>query len=86
VDENWLKQKLHASPKRSATLNGVLVKQEKEMIEAALAGEPGPNLGTSRRGNQIRSALAHARLENQALENQQISVQGSHTIAGQCPS
>jgi formate hydrogenlyase transcriptional activator len=37
VDEPWLKRELRASPKRAATLNGALVKQEKEMIEAALA-------------------------------------------------
>ena len=41
VDESWLKRKLHSSPKRAATLNGALVKQEKEMIEAALAVSQG---------------------------------------------
>jgi formate hydrogenlyase transcriptional activator len=41
MDESWLKRKLHASPKRAATLNGALVKQEKEMIEAALAVSQG---------------------------------------------
>ncbi|HLM99684.1 MAG TPA: sigma 54-interacting transcriptional regulator [Bryobacteraceae bacterium] len=37
VDETWLKSQLPASRRRTSTLNGILARQEKEMIEAALA-------------------------------------------------
>jgi formate hydrogenlyase transcriptional activator len=47
VDEAWLRQELRAGPKRSGTLNGTLVKQEKEMIEAALAASHGRISGPS---------------------------------------
>jgi formate hydrogenlyase transcriptional activator len=47
VDETWLRRELPASPKRSGTLNGTLVKQEKEMIEAALAATQGRISGPS---------------------------------------
>src|SRR5882762_6829041 len=36
VDETWLRREPAVSPSRTATLNGTLVRQEKEMIEAAL--------------------------------------------------
>src|SRR5438034_3855753 len=41
VDEAWLKRELPAPARRPATLNGVLVRQEKEMIEAALTESHG---------------------------------------------
>src|SRR5258706_15790545 len=47
VDETWLRRELPASPKRRGTLNGTLVKQEKEMIEAALAASQGRVSGPS---------------------------------------
>src|SRR5712691_1708513 len=47
VDETWLRRELPASPKRRGTLNGTLVKQEKEMIEAALAASQGRISGPS---------------------------------------
>ena len=47
VDDTWLKRGLRVSPKRAATLNGALVKQEKEMIEAALAACQGRISGPS---------------------------------------
>ncbi|HEX8882498.1 MAG TPA: sigma 54-interacting transcriptional regulator [Candidatus Acidoferrum sp.] len=37
ADETWLKGNLIPKPRRTATLTGALVRQEKEMIEAALA-------------------------------------------------
>ncbi len=36
VDETWLRREPAVAPSRTATLNGTLVRQEKEMIEAAL--------------------------------------------------
>ncbi len=45
VDETWLK--LPAKPKRAGTLSGILVKQEKELIEAALAASQGRIYGPS---------------------------------------
>jgi formate hydrogenlyase transcriptional activator len=45
VDETWLK--LPAEPKRAGTLSGALVKQEKELIEAALASSQGRISGPS---------------------------------------
>jgi formate hydrogenlyase transcriptional activator len=47
VDEAWLKRELRATPKRSSTLHGSLLKQEKEMIEAALAASQGRISGPS---------------------------------------
>src|SRR6266568_797354 len=47
VDETWLRRELPATPKRRGTLNGALVKQEKEMIEAALAASQGRISGPS---------------------------------------
>jgi formate hydrogenlyase transcriptional activator len=47
LDEGWLKRELHASPRRTSTLHGTLVKQEKEMIEAALAASQGRISGPS---------------------------------------
>jgi formate hydrogenlyase transcriptional activator len=38
VDETWLRRKLPVVRSRPSTLTGVLARQEKEMIEAALAG------------------------------------------------
>src|SRR5580692_2345923 len=45
VDETWLK--LPAKPKRTGTLSGALVKQEKELNEAALAASHGRISGPS---------------------------------------
>jgi formate hydrogenlyase transcriptional activator len=45
VDETWLK--VPAKPKRAGTLSGALVKQEKELIEAALAASQGRISGPS---------------------------------------
>ena len=47
VDEMWLKRELRPNTRRSSTLNGALAKQEKEMIEAALAESHGQISGTS---------------------------------------
>ena len=41
VDETWLKQEQPRKPVRTRTLTGALVRQEKEMIEAALAESHG---------------------------------------------
>jgi len=47
MDEGWLKWELRANPERTGTLRGTLVKQEKEMIEAALAASEGRISGPS---------------------------------------
>ena len=47
MDDAWLKRELRANPKRTGTLRGTLVKQEKEMIEAALAACDGQISGAS---------------------------------------
>jgi formate hydrogenlyase transcriptional activator len=41
VDETWLKQEPHQVASPTFALNGALLRQEKEMIEAALAGSRG---------------------------------------------
>jgi len=41
VDETWLKWEPTQNPVRPRTLDGALVRQEKEMIEAALAESQG---------------------------------------------
>src|SRR5258706_1418868 len=45
VDETWLKWEPTQNPVRPRTLDGALVRQEKEMIEAALAESQGPISG-----------------------------------------
>ena len=47
ADEPWLKRELPASRERTGTLNGTLIKQEKEMIEGALAASQGRISGPS---------------------------------------
>ena len=47
VDEAWLRRELRASPRRTGTLSSTLVKQEKEIIEAALAASQGRISGPS---------------------------------------
>lgn len=55
MDEGWLKRELRANSKRTGTLQGTLVKQEKQMIEAALAASQG--------------RIADSRFQNQAFED-----------------
>src|SRR5258708_12284768 len=47
MEEGWLKRELHANPKPTGMLHGTLVKQEKQMIEAALAASQGRIAGPS---------------------------------------
>jgi formate hydrogenlyase transcriptional activator len=47
VDETWLKRELTSNPRRASKLNGALARQEKEMIEAALAASQGRISGPS---------------------------------------
>ena len=62
ADETWLKRELPASPERTGTLNGTLVKQEKEMIEAALAASQGRISGPS--GAAIKLGLPSRTLDS----------------------
>ncbi len=62
VDETWLRRELPASAKRRGTLNGTLVKQEKEMIEAALAASQGQISGPS--GAAIKLGLLSRTLDS----------------------
>src|SRR4029077_2518082 len=62
---------------RVSTFNRVLARQEKEIIETALEKRYGPVSGPIRRRHETRAARANARFENQAFQNQQISVQGA---------
>jgi formate hydrogenlyase transcriptional activator len=47
VDETWVKRELLVGRSRMGTLNGTLVRQEKELIEAALAETNGRISGQS---------------------------------------
>ena len=47
VDETWLKQEPHQIASRTVALNGALLRQEKEMIEAALEESRGRISGPS---------------------------------------
>jgi formate hydrogenlyase transcriptional activator len=47
VDEAWLKREVHPTERRTGTLNGALVTQEKEMIEAALSLSQGQISGAN---------------------------------------
>jgi formate hydrogenlyase transcriptional activator len=58
VDETWLKSQLPASRRRTSTLNGILARKEKEMIEAALAESQGQVSGPS--GAATRLGLSEA--------------------------
>jgi formate hydrogenlyase transcriptional activator len=62
ADETWLKRELPASPERTGTLHGTLIKQEKEMIEAALAASQGRISGPS--GAAIKLGLPSRTLDS----------------------
>ena len=62
VDETWLKRELPIGRSRRGTLNGTLVRQEKEMIEAALAETHGRISGTS--GAAIKLGLPARTLDS----------------------
>jgi formate hydrogenlyase transcriptional activator len=47
VDETWLRRELSVARSRVSTLNRVLARQDKEMIEAALAESYGQISGSS---------------------------------------
>jgi formate hydrogenlyase transcriptional activator len=59
VDETWLKRELRPTERRTGTLSGALVTQEKEMIEAALAQSQGqisgPNGAAAKLGLPART-------------------------------
>jgi len=62
ADETWLTRELPPSPERTGTLNGALIKQEKEMIEAALAASQGRISGPS--GAAIKLGLPSRTLDS----------------------
>src|SRR5258707_3282762 len=62
IDEGWLKRQMHANPKRTGALHNTLVKQEKEMIEAALAASQGRISGRS--GAAIKLGLLSRTLDS----------------------
>ena len=62
VDETWLKREPPQNPVRSRNLDGALVRQEKEMIEAALAESQGRISGSA-------GAAAKLGLPAQTLES-----------------
>ena len=62
MDEGWLKRELCANPMRTGTLHGTLVKQEEEMIEAALAASQGRISGPS--GAAIKLGLPSRALDS----------------------
>jgi formate hydrogenlyase transcriptional activator len=55
VDETWLTREPPQVASPTVALNGALLGQEKEMIEAA-GREPWPNLRANRRGSQTRAS------------------------------
>ena len=62
MDEGWLRTELRANPRRTGTLHGTLVKQEKEMIEAALVASQGRISGPS--GAAIQLGLPSRTLDS----------------------
>jgi formate hydrogenlyase transcriptional activator len=62
IDETWLKQETAGNPARARSLNGALVKQQKEMIEAALAESQGRISGPA--GAATRLGLPARTLES----------------------
>jgi formate hydrogenlyase transcriptional activator len=75
VDETWLRRELPVARSRPSALNRVLARQEKDMIEAALTQCYGRVSGPSGAATKTRTAGTNARFENQAFQNQHISVQ-----------
>jgi formate hydrogenlyase transcriptional activator len=77
VDETWLKRELLQVAGPRVALNGALLRQEKEMIEAALAESYGRISGPTGAAANLgpRAPDTDTRLKNQALGNQQISAQ-----------
>jgi len=53
VDEAWLGRELRPAPTRTGTLHGALVRQEKEMIEAALSDTGGRISGPGGAANKL---------------------------------
>ena len=62
MDEGWLKRQMRANQKRTGELHSTLVKQEKEMIEAALAASQGRISGPS--GAAIKLGLLSRTLDS----------------------
>ncbi len=62
IDEGWLRRQMRANPKRTGALHSTLVKQEKEMIEAALAASQGRISGPS--GAAIKLGLLSRTLDS----------------------
>src|SRR5882672_4972550 len=62
IDEGWLRRQMRANPKRTGALHSTLVKQEKEMIEAALATSQGRISGPS--GAAIKLGLLSRTLDS----------------------
>jgi formate hydrogenlyase transcriptional activator len=62
VDETWLKRESSGTPRSTATFSGALLKQEKEMIEAALAESRGRVSGPE--GAAVRLGLPTRTLDS----------------------
>jgi formate hydrogenlyase transcriptional activator len=75
VDETWLKREPSSVPPPTVTLSGVLLNQEKEMIEAALAESRGRGLWADRGCLEIRYSSAITRFEDRTSRDRQIPVQ-----------
>ena len=60
ADETWLKRQAPQFAGPTAALNSALQRQEKEMIEAALAEGAGPCLGAGWCGSQIGAPKTNA--------------------------
>jgi formate hydrogenlyase transcriptional activator len=78
ADETWLKRKLPLTPKRPEALTGALLRQEKEMIEAALAESlgrvSGPSGAATRLGLPARtldSKIKRLRINKYRFKNPQ---------------
>jgi len=74
IDEGWLRRQMRANPKRTGALHSTLVKQEKEMIEAALATSQGRISGPS--GAAIKLGL-HKTVRRDAAERPEYLLRGA---------
>jgi len=77
VEESWLKKRHPQGFTRSEPLNGALVKQEMQIIEAALARSNGRILRDGGAAAKLGCHRARS-TQNQAPENKQIQIQVPH--------
>jgi formate hydrogenlyase transcriptional activator len=74
VDEAWLRRPA-SGPDQGGALSGALLAREKKCDRSRTRRMPGAHIGAKRRWRQARHPSRHARVENQAPRDRQVSLQ-----------